>query len=221
MKANISLEQQGFKMDLLPSHLHNEIISKLFSNSYVIFLTFKITIEGVRFGLENGIWNKIKKLLGSDEEFELKVEDKFQSVNFLCNRMKIDLEKILNQEHINISEPENIEKIKKRVIPIISTKILDNVPVMMKMIAEPIIKNVLDKEGDEIIIKIGNELVGHMEENFDIKQIVEKKILSYDTRNVEKIILKVAKKEFTHIEYLGAVIGFVVGLFQVVLFLVL
>lgn len=119
------------------------------------------------------------------------------------------------------SEPENIEKIKKRVIPIISTKILDNVPVMMKMIAEPIIKNVLDKEGDEIIIKIGNELVGHMEENFDIKQIVEKKILSYDTRNVEKIILKVAKKEFTHIEYLGAVIGFVVGLFQVVLFLVL
>ncbi|NQZ84350.1 MAG: DUF445 family protein [Nanoarchaeales archaeon] len=119
------------------------------------------------------------------------------------------------------SEPENIEKIKKRVIPIISTKILDNVPVMMKMIAEPIIKNVLEKEADDIILKIGDELVGHMEENFDIKQIVEKKILSYDTRNVEKIILKVAKKEFTHIEYLGAVIGFVVGLFQVVLFLVL
>ena len=130
---------------------------------------------------------------------------------------------LVNHDDISkkFSDPESIEKIKVRVIPIISQKILDNVPVMMKMIAEPIVKNVLEKEADDIIVKVGNELVLHLEENFDVKSEVEKKILSYDTKNVEKIILKVASSEFKHIEYLGAVIGFVVGLFQVFLFTVL
>jgi uncharacterized membrane protein YheB (UPF0754 family) len=130
---------------------------------------------------------------------------------------------LVNHEDISkkFSEPESIEKIKLRVIPIISNKILDNVPAMMKMIAEPIVKQVLEKEADEIIIKVGNELVLHLEENFDVRAEVEKKILSYDTRNVEKIILRVAKSEFKHIEYLGAVIGFLIGLFQVLLIQIL
>jgi uncharacterized membrane protein YheB (UPF0754 family) len=130
---------------------------------------------------------------------------------------------LVNHEDISkkFSEPESIEKIKLRVIPIISSKILDNVPAMMKMIAEPIVKQVLEKEADDIIIKVGNELVLHLEENFDVKAEVEKKILSYDTRNVEKIILRVAKSEFKHIEYLGAVIGFLIGLFQVLLIQIL
>jgi uncharacterized membrane protein YheB (UPF0754 family) len=127
---------------------------------------------------------------------------------------------LVNHDDISkkFSEPESVEKIKARVIPIISEKILDNVPVMMKMIAEPIVKNVLAKEADDIIVKVGNELVLHLEESFDVKCEVEKKILSYDTKNVESIILKVASSEFKHIEYLGAVIGFLVGLFQVLLF---
>ena len=132
-------------------------------------------------------------------------------------------EYLINHDDISkkFSDPESIEKIKVRVIPIISEKILNNVPDMMKMIAEPIVKKVLVNEADEIIIKVGKELVLHLEENFDVKSEIEKKILSYDTRNVEKIILKVASSEFKHIEYLGAVIGFIVGLFQVLLFQIL
>jgi uncharacterized membrane protein YheB (UPF0754 family) len=130
---------------------------------------------------------------------------------------------LVNHDDIakKFSDPESIEKIKLRVIPIISSKILDNVPVMMKMIAEPIVNDVLEKEAYDIIIKVGNELVLHLEENFDVKVEVEKKILSYDTRNVEKIILKVAKNEFKHIEFLGAIIGFLIGLFQVLLIQIL
>jgi uncharacterized membrane protein YheB (UPF0754 family) len=130
---------------------------------------------------------------------------------------------LVNHDDISkkFSDPESIEKIKVRIIPIISEKILNNVPPMMKMIAEPIVTKVLANEADDIIIKVGNELVLHLEENFDVKSEVEKKILSYDTKNVENIILKVASSEFKHIEYLGAVIGFLVGLFQVLLFTVL
>jgi len=116
---------------------------------------------------------------------------------------------------------ENVEKIKNRVIPIISERIMDAVPVMFRSVAEPMIKSVLIKESREIILKIGDELLEHFKENMDIKSMIQSKLLDYDTRNLEDIILKVADNEFKHIEVLGAIIGFLVGLFQVFLFLVL
>ena len=116
---------------------------------------------------------------------------------------------------------ENVEKIKNRVIPIISERIMDAVPVMFRSVAEPMIRSVLLKESRNIILKIGDELLEHFKENMDIKSMIQSKLLDYDTRNLEDIILKVADNEFKHIEVLGAVIGFLVGLFQVFLFLIL
>lgn len=116
---------------------------------------------------------------------------------------------------------ENIEKIKLKVIPIISDKILSKIPIMFKAIAEPLVKSTLEKEAEDIILKIGKVLFGHLEENFNVEQIVEKKLLEYNTTNLEKIINRIAKSEFKHIEYLGGVIGFIVGIFQVILFLII
>ncbi len=119
------------------------------------------------------------------------------------------------------SEPSNVLKIKKRVMPVISEKIIENIPGMFKMVAEPIVKSVLEKEADDIIIKVGTELVEHLEETLDVSDMVYRKLLEYDTSELEKIILSVSKAEFKHIEVLGAIIGFVVGLVQVGLFLLL
>jgi uncharacterized membrane protein YheB (UPF0754 family) len=92
---------------------------------------------------------------------------------------------------------------------------------MFKGVAEPIVKSVLEKEADDIILKVGAELVDHLEETLDVSDMVYAKLIEYDTHELEKIIVSVAKSEFKHIEVLGAFIGFVVGLFQVLLFLVL
>ncbi len=122
---------------------------------------------------------------------------------------------------VKFDEPENIEKIKNKIIPIISNRILESIPDMFKSVAEPIVKTTLAREADDIIFKVGYELVEYLEDNFDVKELVEKKLLEYDTTNLENIIMKIAKNEFKHIELLGAVIGFIVGLFQVILFLIL
>jgi len=116
---------------------------------------------------------------------------------------------------------ENIAKIKEKILPIITEKIIGNIPGMFKMVAEPMVKSILEKEADDIILKVGKELIEHLDETFDVEELVEKKLLEYDTRNLETIIMKIAKDEFRHVEFLGAVIGFGVGLFQVALFLVL
>lgn len=110
---------------------------------------------------------------------------------------------------------ENIEKIKKRVIPIFREKILSAVPTMLKPMAEPLIESILLKESREIILKIGDELFKHFEETIDIEKLIEEKLNAYSTKNLEKIIYKIAKTEFKHIEKLGAIIGFLIGLIQI------
>lgn len=119
------------------------------------------------------------------------------------------------------SNPENKEKIKVRILPIIKDKIIQKIPLMFKSMAEPLINKILDEEIDSIIEKLSKELAEHAFENLDIKKIVKEKIEGYDTKNIETMIYKIASKELKHIEYLGGLIGLIIGLVQVVLFVFL
>jgi uncharacterized membrane protein YheB (UPF0754 family) len=120
-----------------------------------------------------------------------------------------------------ISKPKNISKLKTSLIKVVSINILGNLPVMIKPMAEPMVKNILEKEGEHIIIALVEEFVKHLESDMDIEQLVEEKLLNYDIKNLETIVMGIARDEFRHIELLGAIIGFIVGLFQILLFVVL
>lgn len=54
----------------------------------------------------------------------------------------------------------------------------------------------------------------HLDENLDTKKLVEEKLVGFDMDKLEAIVLKVAKKELRTIEILGAVLGFFVGVIQ-------
>ena len=120
-----------------------------------------------------------------------------------------------------ISTPKHLNTLKKSLIKVVTVNILDNLPVMIKPMAEPMVKNILDKEGEYIILALVEEFVKYLETDINIEQLVEEKLLDYDVKNLEKIIMGIARDEFRHIELLGAFIGFIVGIFQVVLFIVL
>lgn len=118
-------------------------------------------------------------------------------------------------------DKKNLKKIKKDIVPIIETKFLEKVPVMFQSMAQPIISKILNEETDEIISKIGDEVAKNTINNINIKKIVKDKLENYDVENIEKIIYAIANKELKHIEYLGAVIGFIIGLVQIGLLLLL
>lgn len=119
-----------------------------------------------------------------------------------------------------IKKPSNIEKIKEKLVPILTDKILEKIPPMFQSIAKPLIESTLEKESNSLISNIIDELEEHLQD-LNLKDIIRKKIENYDTKNLEKIINKVAKEELKHIEFLGGLIGFIVGLFQLGLFFLL
>lgn len=61
---------------------------------------------------------------------------------------------------------------------------------------------------------IKDALAVEVEKHLEIKRIIEQKIQSFNLERLEKMILEASSKEFTVIEYLGGVLGFVVGILQ-------
>jgi len=54
-------------------------------------------------------------------------------------------------------------------------------------------------------------------ENIDISAIIEKKIISMNMKELEELILTVMKKELNAVVYLGAGIGFIIGLLNLII----
>ena len=120
-----------------------------------------------------------------------------------------------------IKQPKSLEDLTTGLKKVVEKHIVVNLPVMIKPMAEPLVNNILDKEGEHIIVSLAQEFISYLEKGLNVEQLVEEKLLDYDIKNLEVIIMGIARDEFKYIEILGAVIGFIVGLFQVVLFFIL
>jgi uncharacterized membrane protein YheB (UPF0754 family) len=64
-------------------------------------------------------------------------------------------------------------------------------------------------------------LSAEMERRLPIRELIESRIASFELSRLEEMIHQIAAREFRAIEQLGAVLGFVVGLVQLLLLLAL
>jgi len=77
------------------------------------------------------------------------------------------------------------------------------------------VKKSVNANKDELI----NEFICEIERNVDFKDIIVKNIESYDLDQLEDIVLRVSSKELGYITIIGGVLGFLVGLIQMVFYL--
>ncbi|MEX2381662.1 MAG: DUF445 family protein [Opitutales bacterium] len=80
---------------------------------------------------------------------------------------------------------------------------------------EGILLQEIEKQSEPLKKKLADE----MEERVPIRQLVEERIAALDVVRLEDVVNRVARKEFRAIEILGAVLGFAVGLIQLLLLL--
>jgi uncharacterized membrane protein YheB (UPF0754 family) len=60
-----------------------------------------------------------------------------------------------------------------------------------------------------------------LEENIDVEKLVREKVEAFSSDKLEQILFAIMKKEFRFIEIIGAVLGFIIGCFQVSLTLLI
>jgi uncharacterized membrane protein YheB (UPF0754 family) len=123
-----------------------------------------------------------------------------------------------------ITDPQNLEKlmpmIEAHVDNFLRNKLADEMPFLSLFIGDKTIrslKKVFMQELEILFPQIMKNYAGHLQEELDLEKIVIEKVSAFSTDKLEDILYQIMSKEFRFVEILGGVIGFIIGIVQVLL----
>lgn len=102
----------------------------------------------------------------------------------------------------------------------INIKLSTSMPMLAMFLNDEIkskIKSTLLAEIEEILPEVIENFGQQLKNSVDIKAIVTEKVVAFSTDKLEEILYSIMKKEFRFIEILGAVLGFLIGIIQVMI----
>ncbi len=144
------------------------------------------------------------------DELAVSIAESIESNLLSIDTIIEEFDKELIKDELNMIIKETIEK-----------KINENfkyvMPKMLKDLSREILTEIVQDEIDNNFDSWMNNLANKMKDEVDLKEMIETKIKSFPLIKVEEIVLEIADRELKHIEYLGGVIGFVIGLGQLLL----
>ncbi|NLJ79878.1 MAG: DUF445 family protein [Firmicutes bacterium] len=82
------------------------------------------------------------------------------------------------------------------------------------------LRGIVGSEIETLFSQLSTTFSTELETRNLLGNLVEEKVNSFDFFQLENLILKVAKKELRHIEFLGAVLGFFIGIIQVLILMI-
>jgi uncharacterized membrane protein YheB (UPF0754 family) len=102
----------------------------------------------------------------------------------------------------------------------IEVKLKKNIPVFNLFIRSKTkekIKQTLHAEFEHILPDILNRYTNKLERDIDVKEIVKSRVTAFSSSKLESILYSIMKKEFRFIEIIGGILGFLIGLIQLLL----
>ena len=133
----------------------------------------------------------------------------------------ISLEEIMD-EVLDKHESKNIMDIIKLKLRIVTAKKMPAfLPRTMREKIHTYIDDLVEEEGENMILELIDNMSRNANQNLQLASLIEEKINRFPIYKLEIILKEVARKELKHIEVLGGVLGFIIGLFQGALVLLL
>jgi uncharacterized membrane protein YheB (UPF0754 family) len=136
------------------------------------------------------------------------------SIGEVVDRELVSIEEIVLGLAAEKNRGEIIETIKQRVEEIIKSRLPALVPGYIKDLIVDFVNDIVESQANDVINELAEKITQKAARELNLRRMIEDKINQFDLGKLEDIILSVADKELRHIEYLGAVIGFLIGLAQ-------
>lgn len=133
---------------------------------------------------------------------------------------KVIENKLLKPDDIlgSLVQEKDIAHLKDSIVTNVVKILKDKLPAFLHGFTDKTIKKQLDafmaKDGDRYIHEMINNMIAHANENLAISDMVINKIEALDLTSFENIVVGVVNKELRFIEYIGAVLGFIIGIIQ-------
>lgn len=108
----------------------------------------------------------------------------------------------------------------KKLDQFIHQKLSSEMPMLSMFLSDDLknkIKTTLKTEVEAMLPELMDSFGNQLKQSVDIEKTVQEKVEAFSTDQLEKILQDIMKKEFKFIELLGAILGFIIGLFQVFL----
>lgn len=137
-----------------------------------------------------------------------------RSIGEVISEELISMDAIIDRVIEDMDKETIIQAIKMKVTSIAEEKMPSLIPSMFKGMIVQSIEKIIDENGEQIIVEMGEKLSHHAINAIDISKMVEEKIIAYDFEKIEEMILKISKNELKHIEILGGILGFLIGIVQ-------
>src|SRR3954471_7792959 len=123
-----------------------------------------------------------------------------------------------------ISDPENVTRILPLLEAHIDTFLREKLPTAIPMIGMLIgdktisqVKGVFIKELEELFPILMKQYMTTLQHDLDLEKIVVEKVGRFSSDKLEEILNQIMSTEFRFVEIIGAVLGFIIGLLQVLL----
>lgn len=137
------------------------------------------------------------------------------SIGEVVEKELLKVEDLIEQ----MKSPEIIDKIvnsaNKSITSMVEEKIPIWVPNTVRTMILEMMGDMLQKQMPHMINEVVDQAGGSVAEKVKLSKLVEDRLNAYDIRHLERIIISVAKRELKHIEIIGGVLGFIIGLAQV------
>ncbi|MCC0682979.1 DUF445 family protein [Clostridioides sp. ZZV15-6383] len=125
----------------------------------------------------------------------------------------LSMDEILANIITDEDKEEVVRYIKARIKIIIHDKV-SFIPSGIKSMIQDYLGEIIESEVKQSIDELSKNIINKANERIDIQKMVEDKINELDLFELEEIIIRIAKKELKHIEILGLVLGFLIGIVQ-------
>jgi uncharacterized membrane protein YheB (UPF0754 family) len=137
------------------------------------------------------------------------VSEELLSVHDITKHLKEKATSEAILQHIAKRLEEGITTRLPRVFPMLAMLVTGDMTAKIKKVLMEQIAGL----NEELIEKLSGEL----EDELDMHRIVEEKVAAFSSDKLEEIVFAIMRKEFKFVELVGAVLGFLIGVAQVLL----
>ncbi len=126
-----------------------------------------------------------------------------------------------------LTQPENVSKINESIEEKIENYLTDTFPEKYPTLAFFVSDKLKGKVRDTMMTELEtmgpdvmNETIENLESSLDIESFIRERVSKFSLERMETLIQGILASEFKFIEFVGAVLGFVIGSIQLLLVLI-
>jgi uncharacterized membrane protein YheB (UPF0754 family) len=126
-----------------------------------------------------------------------------------------------------LNNPDTVAKaipfIEEHIDKFIKIKLKEEIPLLSMFITDNTlssIKKSMVQEIEDLFPALITKMTDGLQQELDIEKIVIEKVKAFSSDKLEEILNAIMSKEFRFVEIIGAVLGFIIGLIQVLLTLI-